>query len=273
MSGNNQAHPFFSIVIPTLNEEKYLPLLLSNLAEQSWTDFEVIHVDGGSTDQTVAEAESWHNKLVIKTIVHDVKNVSAQRNRGASAARGDWIIFMDADDQLPKYFLLGIKYQLEQREANPKDDVDVFTTLIHLNQTDRRDPRNQTSAHFINGYLSATGKTNRPRVLGSMIGARNDVFQKIQFNEKSKVNEDSIFVHDCVQAGFRYLVFHNPTYAYSMRRIKSNGMMRTATSSLIMSLRYSIGDDFSKHNYGYKMLGGSAYDKESVQPKKNKSEE
>ena len=49
--------PFFSIIIPTLNEEKYLPHLLADLAKQTFQDFEVIVIDGQSTDQTVPKTK------------------------------------------------------------------------------------------------------------------------------------------------------------------------------------------------------------------------
>ena len=51
--------PFFSIVIPALNEEKFLPKLLESLSHQHFCDFEVIVVDGRSKDKTVAVAETY----------------------------------------------------------------------------------------------------------------------------------------------------------------------------------------------------------------------
>lgn len=256
---DKKSKPKFSIVIPTLDEEVCLPLLLQDLDLQTWTDFEVIHVDGGSSDKTLEKAKQWEKQLNLRTISHDVKNVSAQRNRGASDAKGDWIIFMDADNRLPVYFLLGIEYRIEYSAAHPKKHFDVFTTLLHLNKDDATDPKSRTSANFINVFLRTTGKTEKPMVLGSMIGIRREIFRKIQFNEKSKVSEDSIFVKDCIRTGWEYVVLTSPTYAYSMRRVKSNGMIKTATSGFIMNLRYSLGDDFSENDYGYEMLGGSAY--------------
>lgn len=256
---DQKKNPRFSIIIPTLDEEVCLPLLLQDLAAQSWANFEVIHVDGGSSDKTLQKAKEWEDKLKLKSISHDVKSVSAQRNRGASEASGDWIIFMDADNRLPSYFLLGIEYRIEYAAQHPKKHFDVFTTLLHLNKDDIKDSKSRTSANFINVFLRTTGKTEKPMVLGSMIGIRKEIFRKIKFNEKSKVSEDSIFVKDCIRAGWEYLVLTSPTYAYSMRRVKSNGMIKTATSGFIMNLRYTIGDDFSENDYGYEMLGGGSY--------------
>jgi len=77
--------PFFTIVIPTLNEENYLPRLLEDLSNQTFPkeQFEVIHVDGDSDDKTVALAKSFNKKISIKSIVIKKRNVSTQRNKGA----------------------------------------------------------------------------------------------------------------------------------------------------------------------------------------------
>jgi glycosyltransferase involved in cell wall biosynthesis len=254
--------PYFSVVIPTLDEELRLPLLLKDLSLQSWTDFEVIHVDGGSKDKTLEKAKQWESKLDLRTISHDVKNVSSQRNRGASEAKGEWIIFMDADDRLPSFFLVGIKYRIERAESEPKKKFDVFSTLMSLNGEDRREPKNHTAINLMNIFFRATSKTNKPMVSGSMIGIRRKVFEKIHFDEKIKMGEDGNFVKDCVKSGWKYTILANPTYAFSLRRVKSNGMMKTATKTFMMSLGYLIGIDPTKNDYGYEMQGGSAYDKE-----------
>src|SRR3989344_7060609 len=91
--------PFFSVVIPTLNEEKYLPKLLKCLREQLDKDFEVIVVDGSSDDKTVERAEG------VKIIASKKRNVSYQRNLGAKAARGKWLVFLDADVSIPANYL------------------------------------------------------------------------------------------------------------------------------------------------------------------------
>ena len=259
MTKSNSIRPYFSIVIPTLDEEICLPLLLRDLSLQSWTDFEIIHVDGGSKDRTLERARDWEKQLNLRTISHDVKNVSSQRNRGAIEANGEWIIFMDADNRLPSYFLIGVKYQIERAESEPKNKFDLFSTRMHLIKEDKRDPRNHTVVSAINMFMRTTSKTNRPMVSGSMIGIRQRIARKIRFNEKMKVSEDSNFVKDCVKAGWKYAFLTSPTYAFSMRRIKSNGIVKTATSSIIMNLSYLMGGDMSKANHGYEMLGGGAY--------------
>ena len=86
----------FSVIIPTLNEEKNLGICFKSLIEQTYREFEVIIVDGGSQDRTVemAERNGFDIIEVEKTRPHDV---SAAKNEGAKHAHGDILFFLDAD--------------------------------------------------------------------------------------------------------------------------------------------------------------------------------
>src|SRR3989339_724465 len=111
--------PFFSIIIPALNEEKYLSLLLSDLSNQTLRDFEVIVVDGKSEDKTVKIAKSFSDKLPsLEVVSSNVRHVCTQRNLGSKKASGKYLIFSDADNRLPEFFLVGIKYKIELLNAD-----------------------------------------------------------------------------------------------------------------------------------------------------------
>jgi len=93
-----------SVIIPTLNEEKVIDRCLRSLATQSYHNHEVIVVDGGSSDKTLEIAERYGNKIVrlSKRRTHDV---GLARNVGAHHARGDVLVFIDADTVVPPTFL------------------------------------------------------------------------------------------------------------------------------------------------------------------------
>lgn len=252
--------PFFSIIIPTLNEEKYLPLLLDDLSKQSYREFEVIHIDAQSEDKTLAVAKKFSQKFNLKQFTLKERNVSLQRNYGAKKANGQWLIFMDADNRLPPYFLLGLKYQLEKGQVLGKKPIELFTTLIHLNDEETNNPLNRSIVNFINVAIKTASKTNRPEAFGAMIGIKKEVFMPIQFNEKSKVMEDCLLVQNAVNQGHYFVALSDPTYAYSLRRFHAKGLPQTAYSGLRMQLKRLLGSDFSDgDDCGYTMGGGGQY--------------
>lgn len=83
-------NPKMSIVIPTLNEEKQLPLLLEKLVQLE--DMEIIVSDGGSTDQTVPIAERFNVR-----VVHSTGGRGVQLNHGAESSTGEILLFLHAD--------------------------------------------------------------------------------------------------------------------------------------------------------------------------------
>ncbi len=153
---------FFSIVIPTLNEEKYLPLLLKDLQQQTFCDFEVIHVDAHSTDATMKKAKLFDKKLSIKHYQNPQPNVSQQRNLGASKSTGKWIIFADADDRFPNNYLEGIVQQLKKHP-----EVDVFTTWFNTKQKNLTD---SIILSIMNLGIDLYQSIDQPSAFGALIG-------------------------------------------------------------------------------------------------------
>lgn len=93
-----------SIVIPTLNEEEMLPRCLESIEKQSFGDFEIIIVDSGSEDGTVAIARRHGAKVVFEPKL----GFAIAKNFGAAEASGDILVFTDADSLYPEDWLARI---------------------------------------------------------------------------------------------------------------------------------------------------------------------
>jgi len=242
--------PFFSIVIPALNEEKYLPHLLEDLSNQTNQDFEVIVIDGNSDDGTVTKAEAFASKLNITVKTVKKRNVSFQRNTGGKLAKYNWIIFMDADNRLPPYLLDGVRYQLSK---SPK--TDIFTLWIKVDSTARID---KTLEQALNFGMELYNKIGKAAALGSFIGCRKSVVNKIKFDEKQKYAEDGMFTNAAKTAGFVFSIFREPSYFYSLRRIQAGGVLHNVQKVAQLQLQFLRGRNM--YDVDYPMLGGAYYD-------------
>lgn len=85
-----------SVIIPAYNCARYLPEAIASVQNQTYTDWEIIVVDDGSTDQTREAIAPYERD--IRYIYQDNQGVSAARNHGITLAQGDWVAFLDADD-------------------------------------------------------------------------------------------------------------------------------------------------------------------------------
>jgi len=89
----------FSVVIPVYNGEAHLEQAVRNLQAQSFSDWEAVIVDDGSTDRTPEIADRLAAADARLRVFHQPNGgVSVARNRGLDEARGDWIVWLDADD-------------------------------------------------------------------------------------------------------------------------------------------------------------------------------
>lgn len=242
--------PFFSIVIPTLNEEKFLPKLLGDLSRQTFTDFEVIHVDGNSEDKTVQKAADFREVLDLKTLKVERRNVSFQRNSGGEKAKGSWVIFMDADDRLKPGFLRQLHTKLQ---THP--EADIFTCLI--------DSKNasvllKNLLDLSNMIMVATAKV-RPFAAGALIGIKKEHLNNVEFNCEVKMSEDHKFVEEAVKHGCQYKVFTQPRYAFSMRRFEKEGSVKMIVDYVRSGMILLAGPRFERFLPNYPMNGGTDY--------------
>jgi glycosyltransferase involved in cell wall biosynthesis len=95
--------PFFSIVIPTYNRASFVTKAIGSVMNQTFTDYEIIVVDDGSTDSTRTSLQGYAEN--IRYIYQNNSGVSAARNTGIKSSNGKWIAFLDSDDQWRQDYL------------------------------------------------------------------------------------------------------------------------------------------------------------------------
>ena len=101
-----------SIIIPVYNCEKYIRRCIKSILQQTFQNFEIIVINDGSTDSTLEILEK-ENDARIKIYNFDNSGVTKSRQRGVLLAKGDYILFVDADDTINKELLFKIYKAIE----------------------------------------------------------------------------------------------------------------------------------------------------------------
>ncbi|WP_104734471.1 glycosyltransferase family 2 protein [Hanstruepera ponticola] len=202
--------PKFSIVIPLYNKAKYIAKTLNRVLNQTFSDFEIIIVNDGSTDNSFEVVEKFTDARV-KLFTTKNQGVSAARNFGIKKAQGNYIAFLDADDFWEEIFLetingLIISYPNEH----------IFATALKIMTSKRVYPA--TYKHF-NLKQNETGILSyfTASIGHSILHCANSVFSKKAvenigyFDESLKTNEDTDY---WIRSGFKYnVVFVNKPLA------------------------------------------------------------
>jgi glycosyltransferase involved in cell wall biosynthesis len=208
----------FSIIIPALNEEKFLPNLLASLSKQTKQDFEVVVVDGSSKDSTVALAYSFQSTLPnLQVCISKIGNLPLQRNIGANATHGEWLVFIDADSILLPYFIERLECFIT--EKNP----DIFTSWF------RPDSEVSGDAVFTlisNLFVENSLVFNRPIAPGPLTVVRRTIFEQVGgYNEALTFGEDYDFTQRVAAQRFVFKILRETLYELSLRRVRRDGKL------------------------------------------------
>ena len=218
-----------SIIIITLNEEKYVGHILSDLTKQSEKPYEIIVVDAHSKDKTVEVVKRFQKKLPI-VLLSTQANPSLQRNAGATIASGDTLLFLDADIRLYDYHFL-------KKIGKLAKEYDIVLPTIKIEDAN-------FSEHCMEKIIAATlffsRLINLPGARGGCILMAASVFKKIKgFNETLFIAEDIECIRRAAKQGSIYyapLVVHE-----SNRRYRAVGIMKITMVWAKAGIRSLIG--------------------------------
>jgi len=230
-----------SIIIPTLNEEKYLPRLLKCLREQTFSGFEIIVSDAFSTDKTRKIAKDFGCKIT------DGGNPAKSRNAGAKIARGNLLLFLDADLYIKKDFLEKTIKEFKKRKLDAASFILVPYSENIFGKTLAR--------IFFDIFYNLTNVLIFEIIYphGAMgILIKKELHQKINgFDEKTTIAEDHDYVLSASRFG-KFRIIRSVRIFFSLRRYKEDGWLQTIIKYLICELhRIFIGPVKSKA-LGYK---------------------
>lgn len=232
-----------SVVIPAYNEATYIDRLLEALAQQNFKDFEVIVSDARSKDGTAEVVKSFGGRLNIKFIESPPRGPGAGRNEGAKHAKGEWLLFLDADDDIddPDFIgtLLGETIEHGWNTSSAKMSVRA-NFIIRLG----------TSVLYY--YQKFLAHTKHPIAQGYCILTKKYVFEKNQgFNEKLHYGEDNDYVSRVgLKHGFGFI--DDTHYYIDLRRNRQEGIIRFSIKNILHEVyRLTHLDNFENQPFKY----------------------
>lgn len=243
----------YSVIIPTLNEEKFLPKLLSSLATQTNKIFEVVVVDGSSKDKTVAVAKSFAKKLPkLTVIVSKVASLPLQRNLGARATRGEWLIFIDADSVVFPNFIERIDVFIRKKKPS------LFSTWSRPDSDDFRDAN---IALLANLTYSISLTMHQPLASGPLTAVTRKAFDHVHgYNESHAYLEDVDFSQRVAKAHFSVNLIPETLYIWSLRRFRHQGTLKVFQQYVVSAITILLFNRPLKKLPGY-IMGGQLYKK------------
>lgn len=131
-----------SVIIPVYNAEPYLNRCIDSVLASAYSDFEIILVNDGSADRSpdICRAYAENDSRVV-FLSQENLGVSAARNRGLEAARGEWLVFLDSDDFITDDYL-----SLTADKAYGQQDLILFRFAKHASSASRPAPRTADSS-------------------------------------------------------------------------------------------------------------------------------
>ncbi|MBR3112342.1 MAG: glycosyltransferase [Methanobrevibacter sp.] len=214
----------YSIIIPTYNEEEYLPVLLESIKEQDFDDYEVIVADANSTDRTREIAEEYG------CIVVDGGLPGVGRNNGAKVAKGEYLLFLDSDLQLTEDYLRDVLYEFQI------ENVGIAITQMKPLSNKVQD---KIFHDFANYFMISVEKI-KPHGAGCYgIIAKRELHEKCGgFDESLTFGEDTDYIERLAKEE-RFKVLRNAKIGVSTRRLEEEGI-----TTLIQQYGKSTVNDF-----------------------------
>jgi glycosyltransferase involved in cell wall biosynthesis len=226
-----------SIIIPTKNEERYLPKLLDSIKLQCLSDLEIIVSDAHSIDKTRDIALGYGCRIV------DGGEPSFGRNNGAKYSKGEMLIFIDADSIFPPYFLKKGLQEFYDR------NLDVAGTLQAPIPTGRKikDIQYKFFIELANKFMKLTQYTKRPFMQSCMF-AKKEIHEKLGgFDEELVFGEDSDYAKRAkTTAKGKFGILETPGKVwFNMRRFENEGIKVTLKNVYFITSKF-LGYEFRK---------------------------
>ena len=237
-----------SVIIPVYNTEKYLKRCIDSVIDQDYTDWELILVDDGSTDQSGAVCDAYSEKYFNIHVLHNSnQGPAASRMAGLESSSGELVMFADSDDWLCGNALSVMLSYME-------DDVDLVTCIFtDIHDDGRQHAQRMFEEEYIdcNTARDSVMHMHRTRYLtGSPCTKlfRRELFREIDFHREVTIGEDYSMIVQIVRKARKVRMLKQSLYWRYVRKgsISHGGYTERHKAAFdnYMQLRLELIHDF-----------------------------
>lgn len=215
-----------SIIIPVYNKIRYIATILQQVKDQSFADFECLIIDDGSSDGSGAVCDVFATEDQRFRVFHIPNGgVSHARNVGLDAAQGEYITFIDADDEIHRDYLLNLYSSAEKNQV-----ALVIGNLKKVWQDGRKDediPIPYQGKYSINALLPDFASVQKNTgIYGFCVAKliRKDILQNVRFNTNIALAEDLDFYLE-IYPKISEIYFEKEPYYYYLQAAENSSMI------------------------------------------------
>ena len=208
-------HPTVSIIMPAKNSGAYIRRCIESVLSQKFTDWELLIINDGSTDDTVVTAMSFSkDDERIRVFDSQGKGVSAARNYGLELSTGDYIAFIDSDDSVaPEY--LSVLVDLAEKNNADISQCSLYYrydsgTVVQEKETE--DAVYNGHDEIMNAYFSGMVGKICLAAWGKLF--RRELLNGIRFDETLTIQEDAFFTFQCAMKSSKIACCNRALYYY-----------------------------------------------------------
>jgi glycosyltransferase involved in cell wall biosynthesis len=240
---HHESAPYFSIIMPCFNSDRFLEESIDSVLKQTERDFELIVVDDGSTDRSEEIVRSFFDRDSRVLYVKNKKNkgASGARNYGAYLAKGEWLCFLDSDDVFCHHCLA------HRRKCTEESNFDFFSSdFYRWIETKEKVKQSKENWHW-ELYFNSSDMTDIVAIYNAIdvflegviawtggVTLRRTVFMELDgFNEELKRAEDHHLWLRCAALTGKVALIRQPDVLYRIRLDGLSGGINRQTSYLV----------------------------------------
>ena len=201
------ASPFFSIIVPVYNRPDELKELIYSLTQQTFSDFELVVIEDGSTDKADQVVNAYASEIAIQYEFKENAGPAIARNRGMELARGNYFLFIDSDCIAPEDWLELLAEALGEQPVDAFGGPDLAAPDFNLLQ--KAISFAMTSFFTTGGIRGGKKQVDKFHPRSFNMGIRREIFETIGGFPVTRMHpgEDMVFTLEIIRRGYSTALF------------------------------------------------------------------